>query len=112
MAKIGDVPRIDLEVHALVDLQFDVEWWEDDRETLPVTVTGVVGAIVGGNEEHLFADFTSFEGNRAMIRVPKEEIQTWAPFSKGVWELGLEADDDRSEKVGRGTAHYHGVVAI
>lgn len=113
--KINDVPRVDLDIHMDADLRFDVEWWADKDETVPVAIASVLSkAKADSTAEVVLLDIGSYavvEGNRASVQVPHSVTAALDPLERGVWDCLLISVDGERKKVARGNCRIHRSVS-
>lgn len=112
--KINDVPRADLEIHRYADLRFDVEWWLDKEETVPVPLAGIEGMVLteSTDDAEVILDLSepahsTVVGNRASIHVLADVTEGLAINDRAVWYLSLLSEAGETKRIARGTARIH-----
>lgn len=108
---IGDVPRVDLEIHQGSDISFEFQWWLDAAETQPMPLSGAFGAVKDDSTEVEFvldfADYINVNANSALVMVPANVTVDIEPFQRGVWDFTLIAETGERKKVARGNVACH-----
>jgi hypothetical protein len=111
--KINDVPRADLEIHLNADLRFDVEWWDDEAETVPVPLADCLSVVKrNATEDTILLDIgahTVVAGNVASVQVTPADMAAAGvePLDRGVWDMVLVSVAGETKKVARGEARIH-----
>lgn len=116
--EIGDVEELDLVINQGADLVFDMTWWADDAETVPVPLSAASGAargtaIDGTVVELLFAGYVTIAAgsNKASVRVPAAITAALQPYTGGLWDFFLHASSGEKRKVVRGSSRCEKDVA-
>ena len=106
MPTLNEVPQVDLEFHGGADVSFDVEWWEDPDETIPVPLARAEGLIAGDEISVDLSPYTTIVGNRASVHIPALTHALWPWFERAQWDFILYSVSGGSKKVWRGDVRY------
>jgi len=97
---IGQVQQVNLEIYQDATLSFDIEWWEDTRNTKPIAISAVSGKLRIGDTAYDLDQlgYATFEGNKIHIALPDTFTAT-LPAGSGKWRIAATDAVSQDERV-------------
>lgn len=114
--RIGDVPRVEWNIHQDADSVWSFEWWEDDDETVPVPLQTAWGSVAESMDAEAallnLEDYISIEGNKVTVHLEAETTRDLEPMQRGVFDFFVQSQAGEDRKVLRGTVNIHRKVPV